>query len=105
MKEFISINLRTNYSDDEINKYVFQFFPDFKWRSGDSDMQGRYISGVDVDGVQIKLWLAERPVAMSISFHGLRLNLLDREPKKEEVVRRVRDTLIPMLGEIIDPDA
>lgn len=105
MKDFICIDLKTSLDDNEINNYVRCFFSDFAWRSGNSDMQGRYISGVNIDGVHIQLWLGDRPVAMSISFRDLPTNNPDRESKKMGIVNRVRGTLIPTLGEMVSFEA
>ena len=79
--------------------------PDFKWHRGDSDAQGPYISGMNSDDVQIKLWLGESPMSIVVSFDDVWRDESDREERKEIFIHSMDTTVVPMLGTVIKRDA
>ncbi len=101
MKDFITYDLRSNLSEDQVYEQVCQTLPTFAWRRGNSDAQGFYITGTSNESVRIKLWLDEEPIAMSISFRNAWLETPDRELRKEQLFNLVKTELIPSLGMII----
>lgn len=104
MKEFILADIESNLGDSEIQDLVIKFLPDFTWRSGDSDMQGRYLSGISADSATIKIWMGERPLVLSISFRSVSPNIPERESRKAAIIDLVKDQLIPALGKSIKFD-
>lgn len=99
MKEFVSVDIQSVCDEAEIKICVERLFLDFTWHSGDSDTQGPYLFGVNEDCVRIQLWLGERPIAMSISFRDMPLDIPERESKMIAITNRVRDNLVAALGE------
>lgn len=98
MKEFISADVDSSLSDAEIQNVMMKSLPDFTWRSGDSDMQGKYVSGINGDKVNVKVWMGERPLVLTISFRSLASNILERESKKGALIDLVKYQIIPALG-------
>lgn len=102
MKDYVSIDIQPNISNDLIHKVLMEKLPDFKWRTGDSDMQGPYISGVNSDNIHVKIWLGERPVAMSVSFASVIAEVKVLNDMKEKIIDRIKNDLLPSLGRIIN---
>lgn len=104
MKDFICIDIESDLSGDEIRHYVGQLLAEFRWRSGDSDSQGAYVSGMSDEGIQIKLWFDENPIAMSVSFRNVWLESLERESNKQKLIDRVKETFLPVIGKVVKFD-
>lgn len=70
MNKFFSFTFQTESTKSEILEALKKDLPAFKWRGGDSDAQGPYISGRDAEGAQIKIWLGEYPFDATVSFRS-----------------------------------
>jgi hypothetical protein len=79
-------------------------FPDFKWRQGNCDAAGPYVSGMNGDDVQIKLLLGESPAAISVCFTGAWGGANDRETRKSKLIELFDTTVIPQLGTSVKKD-
>ena len=100
MKDFVSFDLQSELSEEQVFACLTQFLKAFVWRRGDSDMQGPYIYGSSKDSVQINLWLGERPIAMSVSFRRAWPNVPNRETLKKELIDLITSRVIPSIGRI-----
>ncbi|KPA13232.1 hypothetical protein MHK_006538 [Candidatus Magnetomorum sp. HK-1] len=100
MKDFVTYDIFCDLNKEQIFAEVVGFLPNFKWRQGDSDSQGPYISGMDDDDIQIKLWLGEEPVEMTISFDDVWLDTSDRDKRKVHFIELIENVIIPPLGVI-----
>lgn len=99
MKDFITYDIESELKQDEVYQKINNKLPDFRWRKGDSDSQGEYISGRDQDGVTIKVWLETNTFSeMSVCFTGVWENHNDRNTKKEQLIERIEKELIPLIG-------
>lgn len=105
LKEIINIDVRPSISDDEIFHHFSHTLPKFKWRRGDSDMQGPYLSGVSPDYVDIQVWLGEKPITVFISFTGAWPNDPDRDMRKQQFFEFVINDLILRIGIAVKIDA
>jgi len=99
MKDFISLDFDSSMAPGDVMALAEHALPDFAWRSGDSDMQGPYVSGMNASDVQIKIWLGEQPFQMSVSFRALHAAADAREKIKEELMERINKVLAPQLGQ------
>ena len=105
MKDFVIYDVRCTLVKQQVLDIVIRNLPDFKWRQGDSDSQGPYISGMNRDDVQIKLWLGEAPVSMSVSFDDVWIGEPDREEKKDALIQLLDKAVVPLLGVVTKKDA
>lgn len=105
MKDFVTYDVRSSLSKSRIFELVTRSFPGFRWRQGDSDSQGPYISGMDPDDLQIKLWLGESPIKISISFDDVWVDQPDRETRKAEMIENFEKSVIDLLGWVTKKDA
>jgi len=87
MKDFVSVDIDSTLSNDDVFEILSGGLPTFSWRRGDSDVQGLYVSGLDADGVKIQCWTGERPMAMSVSFRSAK-------GAKDEAKKRLMDQLL-----------
>jgi hypothetical protein len=84
MKEVLAFDLVAKVPHEELADRIRETTPNLVWRQGDSDSQGRYLSGSDNVRSRVKIWLDDIPIAMSISFSGWPETLTDRETKKQQ---------------------
>ena len=61
--------------------------------------------GRNADDIQIKIWLGEKPISITVSFQDVWPNVPEREEKKEALIADILKTLIPTLGNIVKMDA
>lgn len=105
MKDFVTYDVSCTLGKQRVLDIVTRNLPDFRWRQGDSDSQGSYISGINGDDVQIKLWLGEAPVSMSVAFDDVWIGELNREEKKDALIQLLDKVVIPLLGAVTKKDA
>ena len=105
MKDFINYYIQCSLSKKQVFDTMVHTLPAFMWRQGDSDEQGPYISGADGNSIQIKLWLGEAQIGMSISFRRAWMDVGDREKSKSELVEVIDKSVIPLLGVVTKKDA
>ena len=99
MKDFITYDIESELKQDEVYQIINNKLPGFRWRKGDSDSQGEYISGRNQDGVTIKAWLETNAfIEMSVCFTGVWENHNDRSTKKEQLIELIEKKLIPVIG-------
>lgn len=101
MKDFLSIDIDSMLSNSEVYDVLSAGLPDFSWRSGDSDAQGTYVSGMDLKGVRIQCWTGEKPMALSVSFRSA--ENID-EHSKERLVGVLMSDLLPLVGHVTRSD-
>jgi len=97
MKDFISIDVESERTDGDVFSIVSEALPGFSWRRGDSDAQGTYVSGMDVQGVRIQCWTGQNPMAMSVSFRSAKA--ISEETKRllaDAILREV----VPRIGRV-----
>lgn len=94
MAEFVSIDISSVVASDEVRDLIARELSEFSWRRGDSDEQGKYLSGSS-SGVQIRCWVDEKPMAMSISFRNSSLNAEERE----RLIASILTHVIPQFGQ------
>jgi hypothetical protein len=104
VKDFITYDLRCVLNKKQVFDKAIETLSAFAWRQGDSDAQGPYVSGTSDDHVQVKLWLGEAPIAMSVSFRRAWPEVPDREGRKNEVIDLIERELIPVIGTIMKAD-
>jgi len=97
MKDFIRIHWQTKLQLSSVFGRLVAALPAFQWRQGDSDMQGAYISGTNPGGAQIKLWFAEQPVDVTVSFRAANIS----ESEASALVDQLVVELLPSMGEIV----
>ncbi len=99
MKDFIHIRIRTSGLEAEqiINCFT-EKLPSFKWRQGDSDMQGPYVSGTNAGAVQLMMWLGEQPNDLTVSFAGATSSASENRALIDQLLQE----LAPSLGEIVE---
>lgn len=105
MKDFVTYDVRCTLVKQYVLDIVTRNLPDFTWRQGDSDSQGPYISGTNRDDVQIKLWLGESPVSISVSFDDVWIGEPDREDRKGALIQLIDNAVVPRLGTVTKRDA
>lgn len=105
MKDFVTYDVRCILAKQQVLDIVTFNLPEFKWRQGESDAQGSYISGINRDDVQIKLWLGEAPVGISVSFDDVWNGEPDREERKGALIQLMDKAVIPLLGTVTKRDA
>lgn len=98
MKDFISFRIRSKLSATAVRGHLSDELPGFKWRQGDSDMQGPYISGTNNDGVRLMMWQGEQPNDLTVSFAGA----TSSAEENSALIDRLRDRLAPSLGEVVE---
>ncbi len=98
MKDFLTYDVNCILTKQQVFDIVIHILPDFKWRQGDSDAQGPYISGMNSDDVQIKLWLGDTPVGISVSFDDVWIGATDREERKDVLIKLIDKTVVPLLS-------
>lgn len=98
MKDFIQIRIETSLNAAQGLNYFREALPRFKWRQGDSDMQGPYISGTNDKAVQLMLWLGEKPCDFTISFAGATSSATENRV----LVNQILQTVAPSIGEIVE---
>jgi hypothetical protein len=95
MKDFLSIDIESTLSNDEVFGILSSNLPNIAWKRGDSDSQGTYVSGRQIDGVVIQCWTGEKPVAMTISFRNAAgLN----EKTKDDIANVMLTDIAPRIG-------
>ena len=98
MKDFITYDIESELTRSNIYNKAISLFPEFEWRKGDNDSQGKYISGRNEKKVEIQLWLGESPFEMSVCFTGVWENDPNRNNKKEQLIEIIETRLIPIIG-------
>jgi len=101
MRDFISIELRTRLPQVEVHEKLSEALPAFSFRMGDSDANGPYISGIDGEQAQVKVWLGEDPAGLTVSFRGWRPGAPDRDEAKKEIWGTISEVILPRLGEVL----
>jgi hypothetical protein len=101
MKNFISIDLESNLQSNQIVELILKELPQFEWHQGDSDTQGVYVSGKNKEGVQIKFWLDEYPIAASLSFRGMHLDTSNQETVKQQIFHEMIRIITKHIGKIV----
>lgn len=97
MINYVNIDLKTEFNVTALRENLSKKFPDFRWRCGDSDLQGTYVSGMNNEKIKIQIWNGVDPAEMSVSFTGSQLN----EPEKKKILDDVIYKLIPLIGKFI----
>jgi hypothetical protein len=97
VKDFLSIDIDSTLSNDDIFEILSNGLPGFLWRRGDSDAQGTYVSGLDANGVKIQCWSGEKPMKVSVSFRSAKGM---EEESKESLAKVLLDDLLPSIGGI-----
>src|SRR5947207_247010 len=82
MNEFFRYDIRSGLTETEVWTLASRVLPMFRWRRGDSEVQGPYVKGENSDSIMIDLWLGENPIAMTISFRNVPSGLANREDLK-----------------------
>lgn len=98
MKNFIHFRIKSSLNAEQILGQFSSKLLGFKWRQGDSDMQGPYISGVNNDGVQLMMWHGEQPNDLTVSFSGA----TSSEAENRELIDQVLHRLAPSLGAVVE---
>lgn len=104
MKDFITYDIKSELSRDEIFENAIRILSNLEWRKGNSDSQGLYISGNNKQKITIQLWVSETPIEMFISFRSAWLGC-DKEyenSQKQELINIVETSFIPSIGENIN---
>jgi hypothetical protein len=101
MKDYVRIDINSALKNAKVFEAVSCEFPEFSWRSGDSDAQGEYVSGTNLGGVQIQCWTSENPMVLSISFRNAGPSVNERE----EILEKILGNLVPHIGEVVRLDA
>jgi len=97
MNDFVQINIASSLDEVDLARVFSGELSDFNWRLGDSDLQGKYISGTNSDGIQLKCWTSENPLELSISFRMAALRL----DEKEKILARIIAIISSHIGEIV----
>jgi hypothetical protein len=97
MTDFIRVDIESHLSNEEIFSIFLTFLPNFKWKKGDSDSQGNYITGTDSGKVKIQCWTDEKPVAFSISFRSTTMKKNDMDIFSKLIISKI----IPKIGNIL----
>ena len=105
MKDFVTYDIGSNLNAEQVFNNVSRALSTFDWRRGDSDAQGPYISGTNDELIQVKLWLGEAPIQMSVSFRRAWPDAIDRENRKQQLIESITKNLIPSLGTLLKMDA
>jgi hypothetical protein len=105
MKDLITYDIGSKLNAGQVFENVTRALPSFDWRRGDSDAQGPYISGTNDELIQVKLWLGEAPIQMSVSFRRAWPDATDRENRKQQLIESIIKNLIPSIGTIVKMDA
>ena len=101
MKDFILYDIKSELNQSDIYSKLLVLFPDYDWRLGDSDSQGKYISGRDKNNIDIEIWLGDTPIGMTVCFRGVWENSNNREEEKQKIINLLEKKFIPYLGEKI----
>ncbi len=101
MQDYISIDVQSKLGQADIYYCLSQAFSGFKWRSGDSDAMGLYVSGQSDEGANIQIWLSESPFEMAISFRGLPHDMVGRDKFKETIMEKFKAEVLPTLGQLV----
>lgn len=105
MKDFINIDFIASITKEEMLQALRTQLPAFKWRGGDSDMQGPYISGINSDDVAIKIWLGEIPATLSLSFRRAWPDDPMQHQKRKALYDLIVKTVVPSIGTIVNNGA
>lgn len=70
-------------------------FPEFSWRLGDSEYEGRHIRGKNEDQVAIEIWYEDKPPGGYIDFTFAWTDMGNREEKKIAMYESMRQRLSP----------
>jgi hypothetical protein len=95
MKDFVSIDIESRLSNDDVYLILSSGLSEFSWRRGDSDMQGPYVSGRDANSVTIQCWTGENPMQMSVSFRGVKDV---SQSEQEQLIKKLLNDLVPQIG-------
>lgn len=90
MKDFFTFDLKCKLSKQQVLDIVSINLPDFKWRQGDSDAQGPYLSGLNSNEVRTQIWMGEYPMDMFVSFRSGGWSALpDSEERKNAIIQKI----------------
>ncbi|MDD5336391.1 MAG: hypothetical protein PHS32_21845 [Rhodoferax sp.] len=98
MKDFIHVRIKSDLNAEQMLDQFSSKLLGFKWRQGDSDMQGPYISGMNNDGVQVMMWHGEQPNDLTVSFSGA----TSSDTENRELIDQLLHRLAPSLGEVVE---
>jgi hypothetical protein len=101
MRDFVSADLRTSLSQVEVHERLASLLPHFSFRMGDSDANGLYVSGVDEEQAQLKVWLGEDPATLTLSTRGWRVGVTNRDEAKRMLWEQLTRKVLPALGELV----
>lgn len=101
MRDFIAIDLRTSLSQAEVREQLESLLPHFRFRMGDSDLNGRYVSGADEEQAQLQVWLREAPATLTLSLRRWRVGATNRDEAKGVLWARLTAEVLPALGEVV----
>ena len=104
IKDFVTYDVHCTLAKQQVLDIVTRKLPDFKWRQGESDAQGPYISGMNSDDVQIKLWLGESTMSITVSFDDVWHGEPDREERKGVLIQSIDNAVVPLLGTVVKID-
>lgn len=117
MKDFVCIDIDPGVIDIDRDvdddaavaanayEHACRELPEFDWRRGHSDMQGRYLSGRNPDGVKIEIWFGDKLLDMSVSFRSAWLSDSRREEKQKLLLDAILKNFVPRLGATVKIDA
>ena len=101
MKEVYSFDIASAMEERAAIETIKTLLPHYQWRTGDSDAQGPYVSGLAPDGTNVKIWVGERPFEMSVSFSLMPKDVENREDKKRAGLEHL-STVLAALGKVVD---
>ena len=101
MRDFVSVDLRTHLTQIEVHQRLTLMLPRFTFRMGDSDANGLYVSGIDDEQAQVKVWLGEDSASLTLSLRGWRAGVTNREEAKQLWWDRLTNEVLPSLGEVV----
>lgn len=98
MKDFIHVRMAGELEASALLDRLDDALPNFKWRQGDSDMQGPYVSGVNEDSVQMMWWLGEQPIDVTVSF----VQATSSVSSNKALMDRLLQDLLPSMGAVVE---
>lgn len=96
MKDFIRTTISTNLGQEDLHSILSNELPDYVWRMGDSDQQGKYVSGNGLG--QILLWLDDNEVDVSISLRAENIDHPNRNEWKDGLLSKLLNNIFPKIG-------
>ncbi len=99
MQDFVRIAVTTDLDRDRVLERASAALQGFKWRGGDSDMQGPYVTGTNARGVKVQIWLGEAPADVTLSFHQIKPYMAGDSLFKDETLNQLK-AFLATLGSV-----